>query len=813
MRFLSLTLFALVTIGLVVIFNSTVLLKAPLGSLLSPQQGLWQNITASETKTTVSVQSARLKGKVNVFLDERLVPHVFAENDEDAFFVQGYLHAKYRLWQMEFQTLAAGGSLSSVVGRVALERDREFRRLGMEWAAEIALEEVEKDPEIKMVCDAYTAGVNEYIKTLSAADLPVEYKLLGYTPAPWTNKKSMLFLKYMSYDLASAADDFEMTNARSFFTAEQFDLLYPALQDSLDPIIPASTVLPKPAKLPSAPIMSDSIFEKGDVVINEQMQPHRSNGSNNWAVAGSKTASGYPILCNDPHLGLNLPSLWYEMQINTPTMNAYGATFPGSPCVIIGFNDSCAFGFTNGGRDVRDYYQIIFKNESRAEYLFNGSYHKTEWRIDTIQIKGEKSFIDSVAYVTLGKDKCPVMYDNNFTGNKTSGKQHYAVRWTAHDRGNELKLFYLLDQAKNYQDYTTAAQYLRTPGQNIVFAAKNGDIALRTQGNWPAKWKGQGDFVMPGVDSSFLWQGMIPQDEVPLQFNPERAFVSSANQKPVPQDYPYYIGRVYPEYRGLTINRKLSEMTNITPQNMMALQTNNEDGLAKMILPGILASLNVATLSGAQLQILDSLGKWDFVTRGNSASPTIYDLLWKNLRDTIFKDEFKAAPGKMMLPLESSLAEAMLRGDTYVFYDNIATEKTEILSDMTTGAFIRMCDTVTALKARNELAWSKFNNVRVTHLARLLPFSKLGFMANGSRNSINANHGTHGPSWRMVVSLTPETEAWGIYPGGQSGNPASKYFDDFVVDWSAEKYYKLWVMKNSEQSDKRIQTTINFSKK
>ena len=813
MRLLSLFLTLAVTVGLIILFDTSLVLKAPLGKLLSPQHGLWQNASNDMEQKSINIKSDKLEGKVNVYLDERLVPHVFAEKDRDAYFVQGYLHAKYRLWQMEFQTLAAAGNLSSVVGKVALPRDREFKRLGMEWSAEQSTMEMEKDPDTKLACDAYTEGVNEYIKSLSAVDLPIEYKLLGYMPSPWSNKKTMLFLKYMSYDLASAADDFEMTNSKSFFTKEQFALLYPEIQDSLDPIVPASTILPKPVKLPVAPAQADtSIIPRGDIVANEQMQPDRENGSNNWAVAGSKTASGYPILANDPHLGLNLPSLWFEMQINTPTMNVYGATFPGSPCVIIGFNDSCAFGFTNGGRDVRDYYEISFKDDSREEYLFNGTYHKTMWRIDTIKIKGETNFMDSVAYVKLGEAVCPVMYDKNFTGNKTSGTRNYAVRWTAHDKGNELKLFYLLDHAKNYADYTEAAQYLITPGQNIVFASKSGDIALRTQGSWPAKWKGQGDFIMPGIDSSFLWQSMIPQNETPFQYNPERAFVSSANQKPVPQDYRYYIGRVYPIYRGFTINRNLQAMSNITPQDMMTLQTNNEDGLARMILPKILSSLNVANLNAAQIRILDSLSRWDFVNSGISSLPTMYDLLWRNLNETIYSDEFLNGKAKLRWPLESTLTEVMLRGDTFAFYDNVNTQKVENLMDVTTMAFTKMCDTVALLRQNGKISWYKFNNVRVTHLARLAPFSRSGFSANGGRNSINANHGTHGPSWRMVVSLTPETEAWGIYPGGQSGNPASKYYDDFIPDWSAEKYYKLWVMKANEATDKRIQSIIRFSK-
>ena len=189
-----------------------------------------------------------------------------------------------------------------------------------------------------------------------------------------------------------------------------------------------------------------------------------------------------PILCNDPHLGLNLPSLWYEIQLSTPNFNAYGVSFPGTGCDHW-FNDSCAFGFTNGGRDVRDYYEIKFKDDSRREYMFNGQWQKTKFRVDTIKIKGAASFIDSVAYVQLGNDWCQVMFDKSFGGVRINNHAYYAVRWKAHDPSNELRIFNMLDHAKNYADYQAAVTNLHTPGQNCVFACKNSDIAIRTQVN------------------------------------------------------------------------------------------------------------------------------------------------------------------------------------------------------------------------------------------------------------------------------------------------------------------------------------------
>jgi penicillin amidase len=233
------------------------------------------------------------------------------------------------------------------------------------------------------------------------------------------------------------------------------------------------------------------------------------------------------------------------MQITTPSYNVYGATFPGAPSVIIGFNDSCAFGFTNAMRDVRDYYEIKFKDDSRQEYWFDSTWVPSEFRIEVIKIKGEADYLDTVAYTNIG----PVMYDKSFDGGRNTNKKDYAVRWKAHDPSNELKMFTLLDKAKNYNDYLKAIKYLHTPGQNCVFACKNGDIAIWDQGEFPAKWYRQGDFVMPGTDSSYFWQGMIPQFENPHLINPGRNFVSSANQMPTDTSYPYYLGGNYPPYR------------------------------------------------------------------------------------------------------------------------------------------------------------------------------------------------------------------------------------------------------------------------
>ncbi len=808
MRFIPFVISAAITIALILIFNTKLLLPAPLGKLLAPQSGLWQNAEATDKDFSADLKFDQLKGKAEVYFDERLVPHVFAENDNDAYFIQGYLHAKFRLWQMDLQVRSAAGRESELAGEGRVNHDRDFRRLGMVYAAENSLKLMEADPVIKATCDAYTAGVNAYINSLTEASLPLEYKLIGYKPELWSNFKTALFLKYMSYDLASRETDFEMTNAQSYFSKEDFDLLYPVVQDSLDPIIPKGTTFLAPSVVTSKPATADSLYFHNPVNVEAVRKPDPANGSNNWAVSGSKTESGAPILCNDPHLGLNLPSLWYEMQLSTPNFNAYGASFPGSPSIIIGFNDSCAFGFTNGGRDVRDYYEIQFKDDSRKEYWFNNEWKKTEFRYEEIKIAGKPSLIDTVAYTVFG----PVMYDKSYAGKRTNNQKNYAVRWKAHDESNELLIFTKLNRSKNYADYVDAVVNLHTPGQNVVFAAKNGDIAIRTQGEWPAKWRGQGDFIMPGTDSSYMWQGMIPDSETPYQYNPARGFVSSANQRPVDSTYPYYLGREYPTPRGVIINRMLADTIKFTPESMMKMQTDNYNIFAEWARPIFLKNINVAALSKDERRYFELLSKWDLRNDPKSSGATVFVLLWKNLRPLVFDDEFANAPQPIMAPFESTLLESILRDSAWKFIDNITTPQKETLADICLQALKNASKELKDAEAGGRLEWARYKDTRISHLIKLDPLSSLHLPIGGGEHIINATKTTHGASWRMVVSLTEKTEAYGIYPGGQNGNPGSKYYDDFVQDWAVGKYYSLWMMTREEAGDKRIKWKMSFAK-
>ena len=427
-------------------------------------------------------------------------------------------------------------------------------------------------------------------------------------------------------------------------------------------------------------------------------------------------------------------------------------------------------------------------------------------------------FIDSVAYVQLGMDWCPVMYDKSFSGGKNANERYFAVRWKAHDASDELRIFNMLDHAKNYTDYSAAIVNLHTPGQNGAFACKNGDIAIRTQGEWPAKWKGQGDYVMDGSDSSYLWQGMIPQEEVPHQYNPERGFISSANQKPVDdKTYPYYLGRNYPLYRGIIINRRLSAMNNITPEDMMALQTDNYDVFAEMARPIFLKSIKTNELNEEEKKYFALLNDWNLRYDIGNKGGTIFDILWSNFMGIVFDDEFSNAPKPIIYPFESTLIEGILRDSGYKFLDNVSTPQKETLADDVTAAFKKTSAELKQIEDAGNLPWEKYRPIKIRHIARIAPLSSINLQVGGASHCINATKrdsikGDHGPSWRMIVSLTPQTEAYGVYPGGQNGNPGSKYYDNFIAQWAAGKYYPLWMMTKEEEKDKRIKWRMTFRK-
>ena len=823
MRLLPLIASAIVTTALVFTLDIQLKLgnaKAPrLGYFLSPQHGFWKNAEKIDANFDASIVANELQGNVDVYVDDRLVPHIYAEYDQDAYFVQGYLHAKFRLWQMDFETRVASGRLSEIAGADKLPIDRMFRRLGMVYGAEKTEANInETNPNMKATVDAYTAGVNAYIKQLDPSDIPFEFKLMNYAPEDWTPKKTYLFLMFMSYDLTgrSASVDLQMTNTRDYLGYDLFDKLYTNNQDSLDPIIPKGTVYEKPSIVPVKPVNADSAYlhKVNSLAFNTVEMPEapdKNNGSNNWAVAGSKTKSGRPILSSDPHLGLNLPSLWYEMQITTPTHSTYGASFPGSPAVIIGFNDSLAWGVTNAGRDVLDYYEIKFKDTTENEYWFNGAWKATSKRTEVIKVKDSLDVVENIAMTHWG----PTMFDAHYQNTQSNGR-NLAVQWTAHRISTGVETFYLLNRAKNYDDYLHAISLWTCPGQNFVLATKSGDIAIKQQGSFVARWERQGDFIMPGEDTSFQWQGIIPGNENPMIKNPERGFVSSANQKSTDISYPYYLGAAsaFPLYRGISVNMHLNKMSQITAEDMQALQTNNYNAFAATARPALMKYIQVDKLSTDAKRMVNEMTNWDLYNNVNAKGITCFKIIWDSVEQAVWGDELGGSAIPLLKPEAYVLLDQMLKDTNWSIADDIRTKNiVEDLKTQVTLGVEKATEKLLSLEKENKLEWSLFKATRVMHLTKTPALSRMNLPIGGGVNIINATTENHGPSWRMVVHLTDEIEAYGLYPGGQSGNPGSPYYDTFVNYWAEGKYYRLlFLSKEKLKQSERKKWHMQFQK-
>ncbi|MFC0605447.1 penicillin acylase family protein [Winogradskyella pulchriflava] len=797
MKYTKLVLSFLLTVGIFFVLNTKLGAVPPIAKFLNPYTGVWQNETDESITGDIAIPG--LKDKVTVHYDAQLIPHLFAQNDLDLYKAQGYITAKHRLWQMEFQTYAAAGRLSEIIGEGALNYDREQRRKGMIYGADNSLEIIKKDKKSLSHLQAYCDGVNAYINQLEPENYPVEYKLLDYKPEQWSIDKTMHLLMYMTDMLCGGDSDFEYTNALREFGKERFDMLYPDFYDFDDPVIPTDTdwsfIDIEQTKTPQSELPIDSLQS-----VMEKPNPH--NGSNNWAVGPSKSYSGHPILANDPHLGLNLPSIWYVMQIATPEHNSMGATLPGTLGVISGFNQHIAWGETNATRDVKDWYKIEFQDETRTKYKYGNEWKNTSVRVEEIKIKGKETFKDSVIYTHHG----PVSYDHTFKGD--SEKVGYAMKWAGHIGHDFVSLFLKLNNGKNYEDYKEAIADHVAPAQNFVFASTEGDIAIWVQGKFPNKWEGQGKFLMDGSNPDHDWQSFIPKEFNAHTKNPERGFVSSSNQHPTDSLYPFYVfNDGYDSYRNRVINDFFRSKEKFNIQDFKDLQNTNFNKKASELLPYMYSHMDTSTLTDEEKEILNIIKAWDFNSDIEKLAPSIWDAWWSNLYVLIW-DEYKDKDMVLETPFTYQAISMLKNNPKDEFMDILSTPEKETSHDLFLIAFKETAKELIDWKSKNgDYNWQQYKGTYVGHLLQGLPaFSRFDLPIGGDRNTVNAAGKNWGPSWRMIVEMTSPPTALGIYPGGQSGNPGSKYYDNFIDDWAVGKYHSLNYLQSNEATDAIIST-------
>lgn len=782
----------------------------PILKFLNPFTGFWQNAEGMLPSKSKKLVLKNARDNIEIAFDDRMIPHVFAKNDHDLYYAQGYVTAMHRLWQMDFQTRFAAGRISEVVGAKAIEVDKYQRRMGMVYGAENSLEGMMADPHAREMLLAYTDGINDYIKSLNRHNLPVEYKLLDFKPEKWTPIKCALLLKQMSAVLAMGSDEFYMTNILKKYGPAITKDLFPDYPFKEDPIIPAGTKWDfTPLAIPATPksftdMMSTNIATK---------QKEEGIGSNNWAVSGIKTASGFPILANDPHLDLTLPSIWYQIQLHAPGINAYGVSLPGAPGIIIGFNQNIAWGVTNVAADVLDFYQIKFKDDKHQSYWYNNKWQNTKPRYEKITVKGAADIVDTVLYTHHG----PVVYFQKPSyGRAANVPTGHALRWIAHDKSNELKAFYLLNRGKNYNDYRKALPYFTAPAQNFIFASADNDIAITPNGKFPLKWKNQGKFILDGTDPSNDWQGWIPAAQNPTVKNPPRNFVSSANQSSTDPSYPYYINWEFSPYeRGKRINDRLKSMGKITADSMRRLQTDSYSIMAENLLPYLLPLVNTANLNATQKEAYNLSTNWNKYFDAKSIAAGVFDLWTKRLSIEIWDDEFNDKQQPMRYPSRDRTIEMIQKDPNARWFDNVNTAKKETLTDLVNSSFKYACDSLERKYGPigEDWQWAKVKNTNVPHLAKIPGFGSKKLLIGGSKSTVNALSESNGPSWRMVIELGKTPKGHGVYPGGQSGNPGSPFYDNMIDTWAQGKLYDLFFMQSMDDKSGKIISRYKISKK
>ncbi len=772
-------LFIILGLGLTLVFNGNVLSSKlgipPLGKLFNPFHGAW---AGSDTSREIKLSGQ--DGDIEILIDKRGVPHIYAQTIEDALYGQGYIEARDRTFQMQFIRQVASGQLSEYFGERTLDYDKRTHRKGIPASINIAAKAYAQDADVAATHQPYIDGANLFLSKMNYGDYPYEMKLLNLKPKLWNIASATAVFKYIGNILAGGNYDMENTNVRVLLGEERYNKYYNETDDGQEPVIPLEVSYG--FEVVNKDVKPDALFDKP--VYKAFFEKRNKNiGSNNWTVGGSKTTSGYPILSSDPHLSLSLPSIWYEVNIITPDIDVYGVSFPGLPGIMIGFNQYIYWAETNVGQDVQDLYHIKYTDENRSHYWLDGKKVPVEYRYDTIQVKGQGIVIDTNWITHWG----PIIKKSN------DGKTDIAMDWlVAHPApASETNVFVNSMQSKSYTEFLEASGVFITPAQNFLYADKSGTIGLRVNGLLPARVEDDGRFISEGDSTKYGWNHWIPRDQNPQSINPKQGYLTSSNQRSAGPDYPYYYTGRFEHYRNRAINDYLDTVSNVNIDMMKALQNDNLSKLASDFLPMFLDELGSSSLSPEAEKVKSTMEGWNYRYEVDDIAPSMFEKWYREVRRltwdeiTVYKDTMS-----VLYPNSTVLRDLIRDEPSDPIFDRIYTIPKETATEVIQLGF----DSLTAYVSRHDdeyLKWGNRNKVNLPHVARIPGLGVDKLYAPGCGDAINATRGNFGPSWRMVVGLGEQVEAYGVYPGGQSGDPRSDQYMNMVEKWRTGNYDKL----------------------
>ena len=834
-----------------------------LGNLINPNGGVWglKHTTSSEKEFRIE----GIQGNVEVIKDKYGIPHIYADNESDAFRTLGYLHAKERLIQLELTKRQASGTLSEFVGESALETDKFFRNIQLRKSAVELTEYIKKEtPEAYQILMDYIGGVNYYIK--NAKQFPFEFILLGAQPSLWEPVDVVLIQKYMSYMLTYSEQDLVNTYINDSLAED-----YPGIMNEIFPVrtpfqIP---IVPEYGSYPDEPNVQDECENEGDNGYTDfkknkldtvgkilqsydnvkdpyaQKMKNSWVGSNNWVVNSSKSETGKPILCNDMHLAWSLPNIWYEAHIvaKDSGLNIQGFTIPGEPFVIVGHNEYVSWGMTNANFDHIDWY-FYEGNETHYWYEPEGKYLPYNTYKETITIK-DKEATEFEIKETIHGPIMNVVQNDQSSPNLTVGFQWVPLKINS----TTFKGVYEMGKAKNITQFNQALSQFQMPSQNIVYADRYGNISMRCSGAVPIRNNVPKDstdplYLLNGSADQYSWTGdYIPFEELPYSENPDQGYLASANQLSTGPDYPYYLQYNFlSNHRARRINQLLASDDSVSVEDMKTYQLDTHSVIAEWFVPVVLDKYQhqFPTSQKTPLieQAMEILKNWNnsakaYKMNKDLAGPTIFNELLIQFANLTLCDELgKVLPKKWEKEAPRFFApilENFTKNDPQnKWFDDITTDSIE--ENLTTILIQTISQAISVLNNMEELygkepeewCWGEIHKVVFPHLTGIEAFGWDPIEFSGSTITLNPssywdrdNPSQFGASERMIIDFGGADNYFDtsqmVIPGGSSADPTTSHFDDQLELFVKGEYHDLWYYPTPELfGNDEIEATWTF---
>ncbi len=750
-----------------------------------------------------------LNNSVEIHWDTFGVPHIYASDKKDLYRAAGYVHAQDRLWQMTLSQLAAEGRFAEFLGKELLPYDQLQRTIGF-WRVAKKIEQQLSDSTLALI-QAYADGVNSYVEN-HPKSLPIQFALADMEPIPWTVTHTIALSRLMAWDLNIPwKAEISYSLARQKLSNNQYRQLFP--NEKLYAGSPETDSLNKNYAGALLPLI------KKQQELNELMNKEGSlKGSNAWAISGSKSDTGYPILAGDPHLGLNMPGNWYEIHYNLNGENLSGATLAGAPVIILGQNDSLAWSLTNVMLDDTDFYEEALNPENSNQYVLDTLAGETLYEEFTIQREVIKIKNDDDTTFTRRVSKHGPVISDIYHEQSLIDDRVITMKWTGLDVTNEMEALENMGWSQSFDEFRQAIRTFRVPAQNIIYADKTGNIAQFAAANVPIR-NPNPLIIREGWDPDQDWQGYIPFDNLPKTINPEQGWVANANNAIVSDDYPNYITAYWHgDYRYQRIRQYLNRNEPLNKQLFQLMQNDTYSTLAEEVTTYILPVLESHESENELFDTAISyLRNWDFTYSPSETAASIMDVFLLELTRNVLEDELGPDVYDAFINYSGQPVRVITRllRDGSSLFDNINTEQTETMRIQIIAGMEEALEYLVEARGPEPIEWRWEQIHTLTLKAPLFGeaaenesapvalklivdniLNKGPFPAGGHSHSIN--NGEYrwtnpydmvlGPSIRRIVDFSDLSSTLSILPTGQSGNPLSQYYGDQTESWLNGEY-------------------------